>query len=96
MLFRKGEPATGIGMGVYGDIKLFSTTPARESRLAGTVGPGKSFGEPVVFLERPTRVEAQVAGDALALQVPKASVFTELDRNLKLARQMIGWPEPTR
>ncbi|ODU58377.1 MAG: hypothetical protein ABT02_14575 [Comamonadaceae bacterium SCN 68-20] len=90
VLFRKGDPARGIYVVVYGDIKLVSTTPARGSRLTGTVGPGQSFGEPVMFLERPTLVEAQAANDALVLLVPKASVFAELDRNPKFARQMIA------
>ena len=90
VLFRKGDPATGINVVVYGDIKLVSTTPVRGRRLTGTVGPGQSFGEPVMFLERPTLVEAQAASDALVLLVPKASVFAELDRNPKFARQMIA------
>jgi len=90
VLFRKGEPATGIYVVVYGDIRLVSTIPVRGRRLTGTVGPGQSFGEPVMFLERPTLVEAQAASDALVLLVPKASVFAELDRNPKFARQMIA------
>ncbi len=90
ILFRKGEPAKGIYVVVYGDIKLVSTTPARGRRLTGTVGPGQSFGEPVMFLERPALVDAQAASDALVLLVPKASVFAELDRNPKFARQMIA------
>ena len=90
VLFRKGEPARGIYVVVYGDIKLVSTTPARGIRLTGTVGPGQSFGEPVMFLERPTLVEAQATSDALVLLVPKVSVFAELDRNPKFARQMIA------
>jgi CRP-like cAMP-binding protein len=90
VLFGKGEAATGMYVVVYGDIKLIATTPARGSRLTGTVGPGQSFGEPVMFLERPTLVAAQAGSDTLVLQVPKASVFAELDRNPKFARQMIA------
>lgn len=90
LLFRKGDPAVGLYVVVYGDIKLVSTTPARGRRLTGTVGPGQSFGEPVMFLERPALVDAQAAGDALVLLVPKAAVFAELDRNPKFARQMLA------
>ena len=90
LLFRKGEPAAGLYVVAYGDIKLISTTPARGSRLSGIVGPGQSFGEPVMFLERPALVDAQAASDALVLLVPKASVFAELDRNPIFARQMIA------
>jgi CRP-like cAMP-binding protein len=90
VLFRKGGPALGIYVVVYGDIKLISITPARGSRLSGMVGPGQSFGEPVMFLERPALVSAEAARDALVLLVPKSSVFAELDRNPKFARQMIA------
>lgn len=54
------------------------------------MGPGQSFGEPVMFLERPTLVEAQAASDARVLQVPKPGVFAELERNPKFARQVIA------
>ena len=90
VLFRKGEPAMGIYVVIYGEINLISTTPARGTRLTGTVGPGQSFGEPVMFLERPTLVDARAACDALVLLVPKACVFAELDRNPTFARQMIA------
>jgi CRP-like cAMP-binding protein len=75
---------------VYGEIKLMTTTPARGSRLTGIVGPGQSFGEPVMFLERPTVVDAQAASDALLLHLPKAAVFDEIERNPKFARRMIA------
>jgi CRP/FNR family transcriptional regulator, dissimilatory nitrate respiration regulator len=90
MLFRKGDPATGMYVVVYGEIKLMSTTPARGARLTGFVGPGQSFGEPVMFLERPALVDAQAAGDALLLHLPKQSVFDEIERNPKFALRMIA------
>mgnify|MGYP003408652101 CR=1 FL=1 len=39
----------------YGEIELISSTPAQRSQLSGIVGPGQSFGEPVICLERPSR-----------------------------------------
>jgi len=89
-LFRKGEAATGMYVVVCGEIKLIATSPVRGARLFGVVGPGRSFGEPVMFLERPTLVEAQAACDALVLHVPKEAVFAELERNPKFARRMIA------
>jgi CRP-like cAMP-binding protein len=75
---------------VYGEVKLIATTPARGPRLAGIVGPGQSFGEPVMFLERPAVVDARAAGDALLLHLPKAAVFDEIERNPTFARRMIA------
>jgi CRP/FNR family transcriptional regulator, dissimilatory nitrate respiration regulator len=89
-LFRKGDAASGMYVVVYGEIKLIATTPARGARLAGIVGPGQSFGEPVMFLERPAVVDAQAASDALLLHLPKQAVFDEIDRNPKFARRMIA------
>ncbi|MBL8317629.1 MAG: Crp/Fnr family transcriptional regulator [Burkholderiaceae bacterium] len=89
-LFRKGDPASGMYVVVYGEIKLIASTPARGRRLAGIVGPGQSLGEPVMFLERPALVDAQAAGDALLLHLPKQAVFDEIERNPKFARRMIA------
>ena len=89
-LFRKGEPATGMYVVVYGEIKLIAITPARGPRLSGIVGPGQSFGEPVMFLERPALVKAQAASDALVLHLPKATLFEEIERNPKFARRVIA------
>jgi CRP-like cAMP-binding protein len=89
-LFRKGDAPTGMYIVVYGEIRLISRTPTRGARLTGVVGPGHSFGEPVMFLERPTLVEAVAASDALLLHVPKEAVFEEIERNPKFARRIIA------
>jgi CRP-like cAMP-binding protein len=89
-LFRKGDPPSGMYVVVYGEVKLIASTPARGPRLAGIVGPGQSFGEPVMFLERPAVVDAQAASDALLLHLPKAAVFDEIERSPKFARRIIA------
>ena len=89
-LFRKGDLATGMYVVVYGEIKLVSSTPVRSARLSGIVGPGQSFGEAVMFLERPALVEARAATDALLLHLPKEAVFAEIERSPKFARRMIA------
>jgi CRP-like cAMP-binding protein len=90
VLFRKGDAATGMYVVVYGEIKLMSVTPVRGSRLTGVVGPGQSFGEPVMFLDRPALVDAQAACDALLLHLPKQAVFDEIERNPRFALRVIA------
>ena len=41
-------------------------------------------------LEWPTLVEAQAVSDTLVLQVPKETVFAELERSPEFARRMIA------
>ena len=89
-VFRKGDAATAMYVVVHGEIRLVARSPARGERLTGVVGPGRSFGEPVMFLERPALVDAQAAGDALVLQLPKDAVFAEIERNPRFARRIIA------
>ena len=74
---------------VYGDIRLVKPGD-RGERLVGTVAAGRSFGEPLMFLERPAVVDAIAASDALVLHLPKDAVFAELERNPRFARLMIA------
>lgn len=58
-LFSKGDAVTGMYVVVYGEIRLVARSPARGERLTGVVSAGRSFGEPVMFLERPAVVDAR-------------------------------------
>jgi CRP/FNR family transcriptional regulator, dissimilatory nitrate respiration regulator len=89
-LFQRGDPAIGFYMVVFGSLKLVAAAGNRRGRLTGIVGPGRSFGEPVMFLERPAVVDAVAVTDALVLQLPKEAVFAELERNPRFARLMIA------
>lgn len=89
-VFSKGEPADAMYVVVHGEIRLIARSPARGERLTGVVGAGRSFGEPVMFLERPALVDAEAAGDALVLEVPKEAVFAEIERSPRFARRIIA------
>jgi CRP-like cAMP-binding protein len=90
VLFRQGDAATGLYVVVYGEVKLIAHTPTRGARLTGIVAPGESFGEPVMFLERPMLVDAQAASDTLLLHLPKEAIFAEIERSPRFARRMIA------
>lgn len=89
-LFSKGDTATAMYVVVHGEIRLFARSPVRVERLTGVVGAGRSFGEPVMFLERPALVDAEAAGDALVLQLPKEAVFAEIERSPRFARRVVA------
>lgn len=89
-LFSKGDTATAMYVVVHGEIRLIARSPVRGERLTGVVGAGRSFGEPVMFLERPALVDAEAAGDALVLQLPKEAVFAEIERSPRFARRIVA------
>ena len=90
ILFRAGEPSTGIHAVVYGRIKLFNRDREGRERAVDVVGPGRSFGEPVMFLERPYLVSASALEDSVVLHVDKDTVLAELGRNPQFAARIIG------
>lgn len=90
LLFRQGDAPQAMYVVVHGEIHLVARTPSGGERLTGIVGPGRSFGEPVMFLERPAVVDALAATDALVLALPKEAVFAEIERDPRFARLMMA------
>lgn len=90
LLFREGEPSTGLYALVYGGIKLCTRSPGGPERVIDMVGPGRSFGEPVMFMEKPWIVTATALADSLVLHVGRQAIFDELERSPRFARRVIG------
>ncbi|MDH3286870.1 MAG: Crp/Fnr family transcriptional regulator [Betaproteobacteria bacterium] len=89
-LFRKGDRVDGFHTIVFGQIKLAFTAPNGAEKVVELLGPNQTFGEAVMFMERPYPVYAQALADSLLLHVSKSVVFEEIERDPKFARKMIG------
>ncbi len=83
-LFRESERPEGFFAVVYGEIRL-----TRDGRLVNLIGPGRTFGEPVMYLERPYHLDAAALKDSLVVQVAKPAVLAEIERNPKFARRVV-------
>ena len=90
ILFRRGEPCAGFHVIVYGQVKLAFGAADGAEKVVEILGPGSSFGEAVMFLEKPYVVFAETLADSLLLAIGKAGVFAELERNPRFARKMLG------
>lgn len=90
VLFHRGDPALGMYVVVYGQVKLAFVAASGAEKVVDFRGPGSSFGEAVMFLEVPHVVTAQVIADALLLYLPRETVFERIDRDTAFARRMIG------
>jgi CRP-like cAMP-binding protein len=90
VLFREGEPSTGVHAVVYGRVKLYNAGDGNRERVIEVVGPGHSFGEPVMFLGKPYVVSASALTDALVLHVARDTIEAELACNPRLAAHIIG------
>lgn len=90
VLFHKGEPVHGMYIVVYGQIKLSVQSESGQEKVVELIGPRQSFGEAVMFLERPYPVTAQALDDSLLLSIPKACIDDMLARDDRFARRMLA------
>ncbi|MBL8529908.1 MAG: Crp/Fnr family transcriptional regulator, partial [Burkholderiales bacterium] len=59
-------------------------------KVVDIIGQGQSFGEALMFMERPYIVYAQALADSMLVHVAKETVFAELDHDPRFARKMIA------
>lgn len=90
ILFRKGDPCTGFHLIVYGQVKLAFGASDGSEKVVEILGPGQSFGEAVMFLDRPYVMFAETLADSLLLHVGKAVIYQELDHSPDFALRMLG------
>lgn len=90
VLLNKGDPCVGFHLVIYGQIKLAFVSQQGSEKVVEIVGPGFSFGEALMFMEKPYVVMAQALSDSLLLHVSREAVFAELERDPKFARKMLA------
>jgi CRP-like cAMP-binding protein len=90
ILFRRGEACAGFHVIVYGQVKLAFGAADGSEKVVEILGPGASFGEAVMFLDKPYVVFAETLSDSLVLAIGKQAIFSELERNPRFARKMLA------
>jgi CRP-like cAMP-binding protein len=90
ILFNKGDPCVGFHLVIYGQVKLSFVTAQGSEKVVEVVAPGYSFGEAVMFMEKPYIVMGQALADSLLLHVSKQAVFEGLERDPGFARKLLA------
>ncbi|HEX9275431.1 MAG TPA: Crp/Fnr family transcriptional regulator [Casimicrobiaceae bacterium] len=90
ILFNRGDPCVGFHLVLYGQVKLAFVSPQGGEKVVEIVGPGHSFGEALMFMDKPHIVMAQTLADSLLLHVSKNVVFDEIARDAGFARRMLA------
>src|SRR6185503_10941671 len=60
-----GDPCTGFHVVVYGQVKLAFTSPQGVEKVVEIIRPGQTFGEALMFLDKPYIVFAQALADTM-------------------------------
>lgn len=90
MLFQKGDMAKGFFLVVFGQIKLAFPSLQGNEKVVEICGPRQSFGEAVMFMQRPYPVFAEALMDSLVLHIASQRVFDLLQRDHSFACRMLA------
>jgi CRP-like cAMP-binding protein len=90
MLFQKGDPSRGFYVIIFGQLKLAFPSSSGNEKVVDILGPKQSFGEAVMFMDRPYPVFAEAIADTLLLHVAKDAVFDLLVSDPSFARHMLA------
>lgn len=90
VVVRRGDPCLGFHAVVYGQVKLGFTSAQGAEKVVDIIGPKQSFGEALMFLERPYIVSAQALADSMLIHVGKQVMFAEIEAHASFARRMLA------
>jgi len=90
MIFHKGDMSEGMHVVVMGQIKLALPSAQGLEKVVHVCGPGSTFGEAVVFLDKPYPVSAQATTESLLLLVSKRVLLDAMDASPMLCRKMMA------
>src|SRR5574343_430507 len=89
-VFRVGQACDAFHVVVTGQVKLYALAPSGAEKGIVLVGPGNSFGEALMFTDRPHIVNAQTLSECLLLSISKAAVMEEIAREPRFALRMLA------
>ncbi|MDR2186758.1 MAG: Crp/Fnr family transcriptional regulator [Azonexus sp.] len=90
ILFHKGDPCNGFHLLVYGQVKLAFTSAQGTEKVVQILSQGQSFGEALMFMDKPYIVHAQALTNAFLLHISKNAIFEELQRDHNLCHKMLA------
>ncbi|MFH1989078.1 MAG: Crp/Fnr family transcriptional regulator [Pseudomonadota bacterium] len=89
-LFHRGDVCTGFHILVFGQVKLSFTSEQGVEKVVEVIQQGQSFGEAIMFLEKPYVVSAQALSSCLLLHVSKSVILDELECDHGFVRKMLA------
>jgi CRP-like cAMP-binding protein len=90
VVFQKGDQPIGMHIVVMGQVKLSIPSAQGTEKVVHMAGPGHTFGEAVVFLDKPYPVSALSTQDSIVLLVAKHTLESALTESPMLSRKMLA------
>lgn len=90
LIFRRGDSCRGLYIVISGQVKLALQAAQGSEKVVELVGPGGTFGETAIFLDRPYVFTAATLADTRLANISKATVLAELERTPQFTRAMVA------
>ena len=90
MLFQKGDASKGFFVIVMGQLKLAFPSSQGNEKVVEILGPRQSFGEAVMFMDRPYPLFSEAITDTLVLHIGRNAVFHLLENDASFARRLLA------
>lgn len=90
LLFQRGDPAHGFYFVVTGRVKLAFSSAQGNEKVVEVIGLRQSFGEAVMFMNRPHPVFAEALVDSLLLHIGQNVVSELIDQDSSFARKLLA------
>lgn len=90
VVFQKGDQPDGMHIVIMGQVKLSIPSAQGAEKVVHMAGPGHTFGEAVVFLDKPYPVSAIATQDSIVLLVAKSTLENALTESPLLSRKMLA------
>ena len=89
-VYRRGDPCDGMHVIVLGRVKLALLARDGAEKVVEILGPGQSFGEAVMFIDRPYNLHAEALTNSLLLHIGKQAILEAVEANPAFARRMLN------
>jgi CRP-like cAMP-binding protein len=89
-IVQRGDPSHGFHIVIFGQVKLGFLSAQGNEKIVEIIGPGHSFGEALMFMDKPYIVNAHALADSMLLHVAKDAVLGQLESNPTFARRMLA------
>lgn len=90
MLFQKGDPSRGFYVIVFGQLKLAFPSSTGNEKVVDILGPKQSFGEAVMFMNKPYPVFAEALTETTLIHIGQAIVTELIDQDSTFAHKLLA------
>jgi CRP-like cAMP-binding protein len=90
VLFGRGDRCRGFHAVLYGQVKLTLHSTSGAEKVLQLMSAGQTFGEAVMFLDKPYLVQAQTLTDSKLLFIPREVVLAQIEADSGFARRLLA------